>query len=283
MSGPEARKPDDAMLEEFLAGDGRLVRAYRSGENPTAPPALDDVILKIARDELGRPMIVRASDTRRRRLRLPIAAAATLVLSFSVLLAVQRDREASRMAFEMAPPAAPAVAPVVVLEEVAPLVAEPLPTVAPPPIPQSPALAKSLAAAPPPAAEFKDNRAREDALLREQDSGYGEQPAADSAPAPSQAAESSSKPRARAEKRERQMMAPAAAGAMAQRTQADESEQLEPADAWLRRIRQLQNSQRYEEARRELQAFRQAYPDYRLPEDFRALEAEPASAAPPQP
>lgn len=46
-------------------------------------------------------------------------------------------------------------------------------------------------------------------------------------------------------------------------------------EAWLARIRELTRQGRLDQARDSLQVFRARYPDYRLPDDLRALDREP--------
>ena len=45
MSGPESQKPDDRLLDEWLAGEGAVLDAYRSAAQEGAPAALDAAIL----------------------------------------------------------------------------------------------------------------------------------------------------------------------------------------------------------------------------------------------
>lgn len=107
MSGPENKKLDDRLLEEFLSGDGEVVRAYRAADKAVTPPALDELVLKIARDEAGRPVIVPARPVARwQRLRTPVAIAATLVFGVSVLLSTQVDRETGMALLKVETPVA---------------------------------------------------------------------------------------------------------------------------------------------------------------------------------
>lgn len=91
MSGPEAQKPDDQLLDEFLAGEGAVRAAYRDAAQPQAPAHLDAAILQAAQ-AAARPV----PRVRRRRWQMPMAAAAVMALSFSVLLQVQRDPTAQK-------------------------------------------------------------------------------------------------------------------------------------------------------------------------------------------
>lgn len=291
MSGPESRKPDDRELESFLTGQSEVARAYRDALSVKAPNHLDAPVLKIARDELGRPQIVRAEPTRR-GWRLPLAAAAVLVLSFSVLLNLQRDREARSMAFEMAPPAAaPAPPPVLAAA-----------TEAPQPMILEEKLDMSPQDVPAPS-ELSQARAMEYQVAKEAAKASAETvraaPAAASPPpvqmqsAPLEARSEPESPPPDFAKRERKamMLAPPAAGAVAAKkkpaapaaTRADaESDYLhkeEKKDAterplpWLARIRALRDGGKLAEARQELAAFQNTYPDHVLPGDLQPLNS----------
>lgn len=109
MSGPETQQPDDQLLTEFLAGEGAVRAAYREVAQQQAPAHLDAAILQAAQ------AAARPAPRLRRRWQVPMAAAAVMVLSFSVLLQVQRDPAAQKEL--MAPPAAPAA--VEVIQDVA--------------------------------------------------------------------------------------------------------------------------------------------------------------------
>lgn len=100
MSGPEAQKPDDQLLAEFLAEQGAVRETYRAMAQEQAPAHLDAAILQAAQ-AAAHP----APRALRRRWQTPMAAAAVMVLSFGVLLQVQRDPIVQKELME--PPAAP--------------------------------------------------------------------------------------------------------------------------------------------------------------------------------
>ena len=106
MSGPESIKPDDHLLDEFLAGQGAVRAAYRESANEQAPAHLDAAILQAAQ-AAARPL----PRQRHSRWPMPIAAAAVLVLSFGVLLQVQRDPAVQQEVFAVSEQGTPAAVP----------------------------------------------------------------------------------------------------------------------------------------------------------------------------
>ena len=113
MSGPESLKPDDRLLEEFLAGEGAVRAAYHETASARPPPALDAAILQLAASAKAPVMMRRAA---RPRWQLPMATAAVLMLSLGVLLQVQRDPAVQQQLMaspDQATPAASAPAEVV--------------------------------------------------------------------------------------------------------------------------------------------------------------------------
>ena len=113
MSGPESLKPDDRLLEEFLAGEGAVRAAYHETASARPPPALDAAILELAASARAPVLMRRAA---RPRWQLPMATAAVLMLSLGVLLQVQRDPAVQQQLMaspDQATPAASAPAEVV--------------------------------------------------------------------------------------------------------------------------------------------------------------------------
>lgn len=235
--------------------DERLSRLYREAEAAAPPEALDRAILAASRAALA---------PARRRARwqawtLPMGVAATLVLTVTLTLMVQREQEPPLG--EAPLPRAPAAAP---QERAEPGAELPAKTAAPPaakreavrreaeapPAAPVPTPAASRPASQPPAVEQK-------ALPAPVPEAVG---AADSA-RPAAAMRRQSAPAADAVEM-RAKSAPLrkeAAGAAAARTP----------EQWLEEIRQLKAQGRDQQAAEALAEFRQAYPDYRLPEDLR--------------
>lgn len=287
MSG---RKPDDQLLEDFLAGKGEVSRAYRDGQKQSgkssAPAQLDDAVLKMAREELdGTARSVRKS----MGWQWPVAVAATMVLSFSVLLSIKEDRVASSKALlDVAPVEAPpqSVEPIAVPEAPPPAMKderaarpEPKPRrtpEAPPTVasdaPKSAAMASGAVA--PQAQALKKQM-----VIQEQDGALDEQKRQENQ---RQMRQPRADSEALAEQRERGKMEAAEAGgapSFAAAPAAYDSAESPSAKDWLMRIRKLRGDKKLEEARKELQAFQRSYPEFKLPDDLKTLA--PAPAAPP--
>jgi hypothetical protein len=108
MSGPDPQSPDDRLLDEFLAGHSEVSQAYRAASDDTAPAALDSAVMQMASEAARRPPAHSA------RWRLPLAAAAVLVLSFGSLQLIREEpaaRRATLMEAEAPTVAMPAPAP----------------------------------------------------------------------------------------------------------------------------------------------------------------------------
>lgn len=295
MSGPESglgsAKPDDRLLDEFLAGDSEMTRLYRETRAIAAPPPLDPPVLKIAQDELGRPRIVAAGATPKSpllRWRLPLAAAATVVLSVSVLVNLQSDPELRPQAFEIK--AAESVVPRNLDETLPPPVAAEALAASPASIPEP------LPATPPPVIA---EELRQDAMPQpepQRPAAKLAKPPSASAPVPKKKVSAPPPPPAESEARARTAEKAETAGA-AMRQQSDarvnfyaaqsepsaldtaEQKTLEP-NAWLARIATLLDEQKLEQASQECAAFQQRYPDHPMPEPLRACLPEPATAVP---
>lgn len=235
--------------------DEQLSRLYREAEAAAPPEALDRAILAASRA---------AQAPARRRLRwqawtLPMGVAATLVLTVTLTLMVQREQEPPLG--EAPLPRAPAAAPQERAEPAAELPAKAAalpgakrevvrreaeaPLAAPAPAP-----AASRPAPPPAAVEQKALPAPVPEAVGAADPA---RPAA-ATRRPSAPAADAVEMRAKSAPLRKQ-----AAGAAAARTP----------EQWLEEVRQLKTQGREKEAAEALAEFRQAYPDYRLPEDLR--------------
>ena len=263
--------PDDTLLDDFLAGQGEVARAYRAAPAPAAPVALDAAILAAAQ---AAPRRVR--DT---RWRIPLAMVGSFVLGSALM---------NRLAQESSP-VPDAAAPSATAAAALPRVPEMKKT-------ETLARAQKPAPAPVDAVAMEAERAAMPA-----EAVMAESPMSDASPDPAGAALAreeaysavAADPVASTMAAESASAAPALAAAPAQapapaalaaapaaeRTAKAKARQAEapPADAkaWLNRIRELQAKGETQLARQELQRFRERYPDRLLREDLKALEALP--------
>lgn len=98
MSSESKRPIDDRELDDFLAGQHPVGRAYReASQHDTAPRELDDAILAASRES------VQPRPRPRPRWLQPFALAATLVLGVSVLINLWRDPALREQALTTAP------------------------------------------------------------------------------------------------------------------------------------------------------------------------------------
>jgi len=272
-----SRPPDDDReLDAFLTRASALQRQWReaSAEEPDA--AVDASLRAQARRAVSarpgepRPDAPRASVSSSARWRLPLAAAATLVLGSTIVL-MMAERDAHLPATAPAQQQAPVQAP----ESAAPP-HEAGNTEAAQDLSEQPIARKS---APPP-------RAAAPAPPRESDAAESnriEPPAnvvqlqqAPAAPAPSTtsedalgAAPAEPQARQRVQSFARSASRPAAGEAAATApARADAGEEQEDIDAWLERIRALRRQGKLQEAERSLHEFRLRHPDHVLPEDL---------------
>ncbi|MBK9595432.1 MAG: hypothetical protein IPO57_08765 [Rhodocyclales bacterium] len=234
--------------------DERLSRLYREAEAAAPPEALDRAILAASRAALA---------PARRRARwqawtLPMGVAATLVLTVTLTLMVQREQEPP---LGEAPPLprAPAAAP---QERAEPGAELPAKTAAPPAAKRE--AVRREAEAPPPAPTPAASRPASQPPVVEQKA----------LPAPAPEAVGAAEP-ARPAAAMRRQSAPAAdavemrAKSAPLRKEAAGAAAARTPEPWLEEIRQLKAQGRDQEAAEALAEFRQAYPDYRLPEDLR--------------
>lgn len=226
--------------------DPALSRLYHGAQAGEPPAALDTAILAAAR-AASRPT------GRRRpwwqRLQVPVALAATVVLGVMLSLTMERHPPESQ---EM--PATPSAAAPAGTNAERRSTARPAPVESPTPprakaeaLPRPAPAADATQPAAPPAAPTSVPQAT---------SRAAESPA----PAPAQPAAKAMARERPAEELRRMEAVPAAAGA---------ASVLSTPAAWLEEIRQLRRQGHAVEAERRLQEFRQAFPDYPLPEDLR--------------
>ena len=233
--------------------DERLSRLYREAEAAAPPEALDRAILAASRAALA---------PARRRARwqawtLPMGVAATLVLTVTLTLLVQREQEPPLG--EAPLPRAPAAAP---QERAEPGAELPAKTAAPPAAKRE--AVRREAEAPPPAPTPAASRPASQPPVVEQKA----------LPAPAPEAVGAAEP-ARPAAAMRRQSAPAAdavemrAKSAPLRKEAAGAAAARTPEPWLEEIRQLKAQGRDQQAAEALAEFRQAYPDYRLPEDLR--------------
>ncbi|RLJ64839.1 hypothetical protein [Sulfurisoma sediminicola] len=245
--------------------DSEISALYREGAKAEPPPVLDAAIRAAAHEALTeRPAAALRPQPWWERWRLPVGVFATLVLTFSLTLLVERERARD---IEPAPPAVPAPARVdePAAEKSPPAVADEAQPqrVAPPPQKSAPAI-------------------RRDALPQRSRSAEAAAPAA-TAPEPiSPPVLGGAAAPAAAEQRssvETLQARPAAEGAMADRVapaavqMKREAKAAAPAarspEAWLEEIRRLRREGRAAEAQAQLEEFRRAHPDFVLPDDLK--------------
>jgi hypothetical protein len=267
--------------------DDDLTRLYRETADAVPPAALDRIILEAARAGLaGKPERRRAGW---QHWTAPVAAFATIVLTVTLTLLVQQEHEQIEQALP-APAQEKAATPP--LPSTLSIPAQPAAVAGPrradsaiaPPAARAPEAAVpeqklKEAAAPaelrPFAAESKEAVKAEARQRSEAGVGVLSAPAA---PPPAAEAELRAAPAAKpAAAPFRYQAAPAAADGVDNRAKtAPLRKQVSGAleaphspEAWLDEIRQLRKQGREKEAQDALEAFRRAYPDYRLPEDLR--------------
>lgn len=304
---PENRKPDDRELESFLSGEHAVSREYRRLDAPAAPAALDDAVLRLAREAVALPRPLPPA----LRWRLPLALAATMLLSLGTLRLMQAD-PAVQNAMELrdaAPQAvaAPAPAPVPVRREPAPQAAPKAVAPALPPAPRmdapaAPQASVDASVVPPLAAAARTAEAVEQAAIAERQAVASAQRVEHDAPPPGRAAKSrafmyASPPESAAPVPDRErgaapdgtvaMDQPAMAQAAAAAADPDlpacplpEDCAGQAAQACFACVRRLRDDGRVEAARellRQVRSRAQARGDhgYAVPPDLQALEATP--------
>ena len=82
------KTPSDDTLEEYLAGDSPLSRRYRESNDEAPPAEIDARIIAAAREQAGEPPPVFPVPVPPRRWFVPLSVAATVVLSFSLVMSL---------------------------------------------------------------------------------------------------------------------------------------------------------------------------------------------------
>jgi hypothetical protein len=255
----ESPKPgnpaDDGELEDFLSGRGSVSQAYReSRAGETTPPDLDASVLRLARQALEKSVPARRGW---QSLRLPVALAATVVLSFSAFLMLRDERRATPMV-ESQPVAAPMTAPAAeAMMDAGPAAQQRSAESKPAPVlaPLQKRAEKSESGRAPSAVAGGRRQAISPERLAEED-----------------AIGSSAQPQAGKD----MPSAPAAAG-LASGSAMTEMQDRVPVDPeeWIRQIRQLHDDRQLTLARAQLEAMRKTYPEYLVPEDLKDLLPAP--------
>lgn len=221
--------------------DERLSRLYREASAAEPPAALDAAILAAARAEV-KPKPARRAGWR--RWGAPAGLAATLVLTVTLTLLVRQEQALRDEALPAAPPA-PAVTPAPGEAMAPPAASSADPSTAPvrprtvPPLREAERRAPAPMAAPPQPAP----------ALHAAPQPSAESKSLQAAPAAEDAADIRAKREAPRKE--------AAAGAA------------RAPEPWIEEIRQLRRQGKEKEAAEALAAFRNAYPDFRLPDDLR--------------
>jgi hypothetical protein len=286
VTGPDR----DYELEDFLARRSTLHQRMADRDRVEPPPELDRLVLTKARQAIETPSALPVY--RSPRWALPVALAATLVLTFAVVLNLSRLKRAelpTAAAMGTIAPASPAPPPAAALakrEETAPVVAQVETELATPPAsalempretragaaPERDLLA-STATAISEGVEAKPDTTVADSAKEEVAAALAD---ANTVTASATQGPSTANAYSRADARispvapmtaKRAMAAGAAAepAASSAEAQAERSKHPEP-QAWLREIERLRVAGKTAEADREMAAFRVAYPSHSAPE-----------------
>ncbi|MFA7292407.1 MAG: hypothetical protein WC023_09180 [Rhodocyclaceae bacterium] len=237
-----------------LPNDPGLSRLYHSATDEVPPAALDAAILKLAREALAAQPVPLPWW---KRLRLPVAVAASMLLAVMLSLTMQGNPS---MVQEVAPPPSLPAAGVPATKgatDPASMAKEAVP----PPAVRSERRAKAVESAP-----VGDRTAP--APISPSPEGRLAAPAAKAES--TNAADSAVAERPRTMQPAVPTMAPAGAGAPAPMLESAAKRAVpRPEAVWLDEIRELRRQGKQEEAARRLAAFRTAYPDYPLPDDLK--------------
>jgi hypothetical protein len=218
--------------------DEALSRLYRKAAVAEPSPAMDALILAAARRQAAEPLRPPRVSGGWRRWLAPVGIFATIVLTVSLTLTIEREQR------NLLP------APAAVIPQPA--------TVAPPPEAAKPALPS----------EHKAKAQKEvlpgRTVVAEPVAG----PALALPAAPAQPAAEIQRSEIRRDEM-RAAMPPPAPAATDRRERAMAKTAVRAPAEWIEEIRRLKREGHAVEAREQLEAFRRAYPDYRLPEDLK--------------
>ncbi len=289
MTEPTDKPLDDQQLDEYLKGDSSVSRHYRQLPGEEVPALLDRRVLREAEDAVKRPSRPVWMSWAK-----PLAVAASAVLVVSIAIetglkdetlvtsqTVQAPAAARRAEESGAAPAAPTsevkVPPPVVYVEPAksPTFADAMSIDVPEPAPTAaPAPEMSARFKQPVVSETADAEIQQDLAKAEQEDkaslaadelrqkSAGEQAAREQVPI---AAQRRAEPAA-VVSYSRPLSSNANSMATLQKTYTDP-------EAWLKDIRQLREDNKQDEADREWRRFREAFPDYAVPETDSARAA----------
>lgn len=261
MSGPDRKTPDDEMLARYVDGHSEVSRAYREASAVQSPAELDRRILELARAELASTTAARTVQRRGNRWRTPLAAAAVVVLSFGVLINLQREN-----ALQPAVPVAPEVPAQRQSQAAKEIERAPEPDASADAVAERPAAeARAAVAAPPAAASVT--------------AAPPPAPAAAPAPVLQQKAERDAEQKRRSEQESARkrfaadapaaMMRPQAAAADGAGTPAEPAWSCQAPDVQWQRIRRLFAAQQPTQARDAYRELESTCPDLEVPEDLR--------------
>ena len=286
MTHPE--KPD--VVERYLAGESELSRLYKDAPQEQPTTQFEQTILAAARDAAAQRTRTKVSGWQRflqalDRARIPVATAASIVLVVGIAVGVYRQHGLNVPAdFDAPPPAAPAAAAPENVEQRADARANRRPAAPTVLIEKNGQKAPGLSKAEAPADQGADPAMRKETKnklskdLAPAPAGASVEevatPLRSKVAPPASVAQEKALPAAEpALKPNESLHAPKAK----QDTRSTVGEAL-PAtplpEAWLQQIENLLEQKNLIAARRELKAFKQAYPAYVLPEHLKNIESQ---------
>lgn len=271
----ENQRPDDRELEAFMSGKSAISREYQRLEKATAPVELDHAVLELARVDLAR----KGSG----KWRVPLALAATVLLSFGALQTWKQDETARGQAmFEEVIPAAEVSEPLALPPPAAKANAASGPALTRPALQlKRKAQPSTPPPAPPPSAAIMDAPSGQVPPL-EKKQEFPAQQAGALAAERDQASESERQERpapaaeARRKSEQRHLYSMPAEGpkpALMMAPPVVSSPAAPPISVpdWIKRIRELRDLPDLVAAKRELQEFIRTFPEQPVPDDLKPL------------